>query len=127
MKMTKIFLTAVLLISARTFTMENAAPVAEHATSALTSGMTKISEGAKLAWSKVPGLPLEKLSACRDWIIRQGRTAADWVVTHAPENVKAALTNSRNLKIAGAALAIATITATSFHFWNKTRTKAKAA
>lgn len=142
MKMTKILLTAALLISARAFAMDQAveavadaaAPVkatlvarARQAASQLwTNGIAKLSNGAKTVWGKVPGMPESakaKLATCYNWTTGKGVAASNWVVNHTPAAVKTALTSKRNLKIAGAAAVLATA-ATCWHFFgNKLMSK----
>ena len=84
-------------------------------------GITKVDTGAQYVWAKVPGMPESvktKLASCYTWTTGKGAAASKWVVNHTPPSVKTAITNKRNLKIAGAAAAIA-IVGTCWHFFGK--------
>ena len=140
MKMTKILLTAVLLVSARAFAMDSEtakqaqasifARARQAAGRLLTTGFSKVSNGAKVVWGKVPGMPESakaKLATGYGWAKDKGVTASSWVVTHTPESVKQALSNKRNLKIVGVVAALATA-ATCWHFFgDKLQSKKTAA
>lgn len=141
MKMNKILLSAVLLISARAFAMEPAttaatAPVTQAVKTGLIAraknaavnywhkGAEKLGQGARNVWASVPGK--SKVASLWTWTTGKGATASNWVSTHIPARVKNTLTNKRNLKIAGAAAAIATV-ATCWHFFGDKLMSKKAA
>ena len=144
MKMNKILLTAALLVSARGFAMQPfdgiveptrqavKASIIERAKTAAklawTNSMEFVSKGASTIKTKISGLHLPeglktKLASCSTWAADKGVTASNWVVKHTPALVKNALTDKRNLKLAGAAAAIATAATLWYKFGAKLVTK----
>lgn len=142
MKMTKILLTAALLVSARAFASQEVAqtvaPAAQAAAEVVktglfarmrasagqlwTNGIAKTTTGAKYVWGKVPGMRdnvKTKLASCWTWTTGKGATVSNWVVNHTPPAVKNAITSKRNLKIAGAATALATVATCWYFFGNR--------
>jgi hypothetical protein len=143
MKMTKILLTAALLVSARAFAGEPVATAAvtaaaapaktsllQSAYGALTRGTNAVKVRALAAWGKVPnlvpGAVATRLAACYTWALGKGARVSTWVGGHIPAQARVVF-NSRNLKIAGAATAALATAAACWHFLSKnTGTKATA-
>ena len=123
MKMTKVALTVALLVSGQAFAMQRVEQL-------WTSGLAKATDGVKYVWanlqSKQVTAPVTTAAKPRlASLYAKGSTVTNWVINHTPAVIKNTLTNKRNLKIVGAALAV-TAAGACLH-WYTTPTKSKKA